>query len=615
MVPGYFMKIAEINLTTEDISFINLKEEEVKKYIGGSGIGAKLLYNYTNHKTDPLSPENALIFMAGPLTGTKAFSSDRFEVITKSPLTDIYTESDCGGRWGEGLKKCGLDGIVIKGKAKKTVYITIKDEEIKIEDASNLWGKDTFTTDTIIKEKMGPKSDVVCIGIAGENLVRLACIINEGKDARAAGRAGVGAVMGSKNLKAIGVLGTKKVKIAHEKEFNQFIKTSLRPMVESMEGMTKYGTSGGLEYSESIGNLPIKNWQQGNFKGAKKITGQYMAKTVLTKNYHCGRCVVGCGRTAEITEGKYKMAEGAGPEYETIAMLGSNCLIDDIENISKSNELCNRYGLDTISTGSVIAFCMEAYERGLVTKEDTDGLKMEWGDGDAILEMIKKIAERQDLGKILGEGLIRASKEIGGNSCEFAIHVKGLDFPGHDPRSKASIALGFATSNRGACHLQAFSHDYEDGAAMPDLGYKKTLDRFEIKGKAQFVVDFQHLMSMIDSLHCCKFMIFGGMTIEPLIRELNLITGWNFSKEDFLKTGERIFNLKRLYNVREGISRKDDTLPPRILNYPRGGGAGDNLPFLNKMLNEYYQIRGWDEFGIPTEETLKRLDLEEYIKK
>jgi len=614
MVFGYFMKIAEINLDSEQISYLKLEEKEVKKFIGGSGIGAKLLYDYTDHKTDPLGSENVLIFMTGPLTGTKAFSSDRFEVITKSPLTGIYAESDCGGRWGEGLKNCGLDGIIIKGKAKKPVYITIKDEEIKIKDASGLWGKDTFATDALIKEEMGPNSHVVCIGKAGENLVKFACIINEGKHGRAAGRAGVGAVMGSKNLKAIGVLGTKEVKIAHEQEFNQFIKALIPQMVESLESLKKYGTSGGVEYLESVGDLPIKNWYQGNWEGAKKISGQYMAKTVLKKNYHCGRCVIGCGRTVEITEGKYKIEETAGPEYETIGMLGSNCLVDDIKIICKANELCNRYGLDTISTGSAISFCMEAYEKGLVTKEDTGDLKMEWGNGDALLEMIEKIANRQDIGKLLGEGLIKASKEIGGNSCEFSIHVKGLDFPAHDPRAKVSLALAYVTSNRGACHLQAYTADFEDGAAMPDLGYKETLDRFETKGKAKFVVDFQHLMSMLDSLHCCKFVIFGGMTVEPLIKALNLVTGWNFSKEDFLKAGERIFNLKRLYNVREGISRKDDILPPRILNHPRGGGAGDNLPCLNKMLNEYYQIRGWDEFGIPTKETLKRLELEEYIK-
>jgi aldehyde:ferredoxin oxidoreductase len=614
MIPGYFMKIVEIDLNIEKINLIALEEKEFKKFIGGSGIGAKLLYGYTDDKTDPLGSENVLIFMTGPLTGTKTFSSDRFEVITKSPLTGIYTESDCGGRWGEGLKKCGLDGIIIKGKAKNPVYITIKDEKIEIKSASHLWGKDTFATDTLIKKEMGPNSQVVCIGKAGENLVKFACIINEGKHGRAAGRAGVGAVMGSKKLKAIGVLGTKEVKIAHEQEFNQFINALTPKMIESTEALRKYGTSTGVEYCESVGDLPIKNWYQGNWEGAKKISGQYMAKTVLKKNYHCGRCVIGCGRTVEINEGKYKIEETAGPEYETIGMLGSNCLVDDIKIICKANELCNRYGLDTISTGSAISFCMEAYEKGLITKKDTGGLKMEWGNGDALLEMIEKIANRQDIGKLLGEGLIKAAKEIGGNSCEFAIHVKGLDFPAHDPRGKVSVALGYATSNRGACHLQAFTHDFEDGTCIPDLGYKETLDRFEIKGKAKFVVDFQHLMSMFDSLHCCKFIVFGGMTVEPLVKVLNLVTGWDFSKEDFLKTGERIFNLKRLYNVREGISRKDDTLPPRILTHPRGGGAGDNLPYLNKMLYEYYQIRGWDEFGIPTKDTLKRLELEEYIK-
>lgn len=611
MAFSYFMKIAEINLNTEEINFITLKEKEVKKFIGGSGLGAKLLYDYTSSETNPLSGENPLIFMTGPLTGTKAFSSDRFEVITKSPLTGIYTESDCGGRWGEGLKKSGLDGIVIKGKAKKPVYITIKDEEIKVKDASNLWGKDTFETDILIKEEMGPSSQVVCIGKAGENLVKFACIINEGKGGRAAGRAGVGTVMGSKNLKAIGVLGTKEVKIAHEQEFNQFIKALTPKMVESTEALRKYGTSVGVEYCESVGDLPIKNWYQGSWEGAKKISGQFMAKTVLKESYHCGRCVIGCGRTVEINEGKYKLEETAGPEYETLGMLGSNCLVDDIKVICKANELCNRYGLDTISTGSAISFCMEAYERGLITKNDTGGLEMEWGNGDDVLEMIKKIANRQDLGELLGEGLIKASKEIGGNSCEFAIHVKGLDLPAHDPRAKVSVALGYVTSNRGACHLQAFTHDFEDGTCIPDLGYRETLNRFEIKGKPKFVVDFQHLMSMLDSLHCCKFIIFGGMTVEPLVKTLNLVTGWDFSKEDFLKTGERIFNLKRLYNIREGISRKDDTLPPRILTHPRGGGAGDNLPYLNKMLDEYYQIRGWDEFGIPTQKKLQELGLEE----
>ncbi len=551
--------------------------------------------------------------MTGPLTGTKFFSSDRFEVITKSPLTGIYTESDCGGRWGESLKKCGLDGVLIKGKAKEPVYIIIKDREIQMRNASHLWGKDTFETDKLVKREVGPKSKVVSIGIAGENLVNFACIISEGRHGRAVGRAGAGAVMGYKNLKAIAVLGSKEVNIAHEQKFNQFIKSLAPYMVESTEHLRKFGTSVGVEYYEEVGELPIKNWYQGNWDGAKKISGQYMAKTIFKNNYYCGRCLIGCGRTVEVLDGPYKVKRGGGPEYETIGMLGSNCLIDDIKIISKANELCNKYGLDTISTGSAISFCMEAYERGLVNKRETGGLKMTWGNGQALLKMIEKIAHRKDLGEILGEGLVKTCEKIGGCAKEFANHVKGLDLPAHDPRAKVSLALGYATSNRGACHLQAFTHDFENGTFIPDLGYNRTLNRFETKGKAQLVADCQNLMSMFDSLHCCKFIIFGGITVNPLVKALNLVTGWTFTNKDFLKTGERIFNLKRLYNVREGITRKDDTLPPRILINPRGGGAGDNLPSLNKMLRDYYRIRGWDEFGIPTRETVQKLGLKEYI--
>ena len=339
-----------------------------------------------------------------------------------------------------------------------------------------------------------------------------------------------------------------------------------------------------------------------------------MEKNILTSNYHCGKCVIGCGRTIEVLDGQYKIEEGAGPEYETIGMLGSNLLIDDIKAISKANELCNKYGLDTISTGSIIGFCMEAYERGLIDEKDTDGIKLDWGNEQAVLEIIKKIAFRKGFGNILAEGILEVSKNIGKNSYEFANQVKGLDLPAHDPRAKVSLALGYATSNRGACHVQAFTHDFEGGASIADLGYPKTLNRFETKGKAKFVADMQNLMSLFDSLHICKFTIFGGMTVEPLVKILNLITGFNFSKKEFLKIGERIFNLKRLYNNREGISRKDDTLPPRILYSPRGGGSGDNLPAFNEMLRDYYRIRGWDEFGIPKQDTIKRLEIEDYYK-
>jgi aldehyde:ferredoxin oxidoreductase len=614
MIPGYFLKVAEIELSSSSVRMIDIDESDAKAFIGGSGLGAKLLFHYTSPKTDPLGSENALIFMTGPFTGTKVFSSDRYEVITKSPLTGIYAESDSGGHWGEFLKRCGLDGVVIIGKAKKPVHIVIRNDEIEIKDAGHLWGKDTWEVDELMKSGLGKKACTVSIGIAGQNLVKFSSIMNDGKHGRAAGRAGCGCVMGSKRLKAITVLGTKNVEVHNESALSDYIKKMAPGMLESTEVLKKYGTSCGIEYMEGVGDFPVKNWLLGNFEGVKKMTGQYMAETILVDNYSCGRCIIGCGRTVGVKDGKYKMAASAGPEYETISMLGSNCMVGDLEAISKGNELCNRYGLDTISTGSVIAFCMEAYEKNLITKEDTGGLDLKFGDPDAMLGMITKIAKREDIGKDLGEGLIHASGKIGHNSREFAMQVKGLDFPGHDPRAKVALGVSYATSNRGACHLQSFTADWEDNASMVDLGYPETMDRFKTEGKGKFVMDFQNLMSLIDSLRCCKFVLFGGITVKPLLKMLNLITGWKMTKGEFLETGERIYNLKRLYNVREGVSRKDDTLPPRVLNHPRGGGSGDNIPILNVMLRDYYRERGWDEFGIPTEETSERLGLGEYYK-
>ncbi|MBN2324570.1 MAG: aldehyde ferredoxin oxidoreductase family protein [Spirochaetes bacterium] len=614
MIPGYFLKLLEIDLSRLETKMIDIDEKDAKAFIGGSGLGAKLLFHYTSPETDPLGPENALIFMTGPYTGTKVFSSDRYQVITKSPLTGIYAESDSGGHWGESLKRCGVEGLVIIGKSENPVHIIISDDKVEVKDAGHLWSKDTWEVDELMKSEVGRKSCTVSIGIAGENLVKFSSIMNDGKHGRAAGRAGCGCVMGSKRLKAITVLGTKKVEIHDEDALTGYIKKMAPVMRDSTEVMRKYGTSCGIEYMEGVGDFPVKNWLLGNFAPAKKMTGQYMAKTILVDNYRCGRCIIGCGRTVEVKMGTYKMEASAGPEYETIAMLGSNCMVGDLEAISKGNELCNRYGLDTISTGSAIAFCMEAFEKNLITTNDTGGLKMDFGSPAAVLGMITKIAKREDIGRDLGEGLVHASKKIGYNSSEFAMQVKGLDFPAHDPRAKTGLGVSYATSNRGACHLQSFTADWEDNMAMPDLGYPDTMDRFKTEGKGKFVTDFQNLMSLIDSLRCCKFVLFGGITVEPLLKMLNIITGWKMTKEEFLKTGERIYNLKRLYNVREGITRKDDTLPPRILNNPRGGGSGDNIPVLNIMLRDYYRERGWDEFGIPTQETVERLGIVDFYQ-
>jgi len=615
MLYGYMGEIAKINLSNKKVEKIILKEEELRKFIGGSGLGAKFLFELTGLETDTLGKDNVLIFIAGPLIATKIFSSDRFEVITKSPLTGIYTESDCGGHWGSMLKKSGYDGIIIEGISEKPVYIWINDKEVKIEDASGIWGLDTFDTQTRLKSKTTPRAEVVCIGPAGENLVRYASIHTDGSAARAAARSGCGTVMGSKKLKAIAVSGSQSFGIYDIDGFNQFYKKHSKTMVSETKALGEFGTSIGVEYCEKVGELPIKNWSERHFDNAAKISGQNMAKEILKKRYFCGKCLIGCGREIEVKEGKYK-TDGiiGGPEYETIGMLGSNLFINDIRAITKNNELCNRYGLDTITTGSVIAMVMECYEKGLIDKKWLDGIDLKWGNTDAVIEMINKIGQREGVGKLLGEGTVRIAKAIGSYAIEYAIQVKGLEAPAHEPRAKVSVALGYATSNRGACHLQAFTHDFQDGASLPDLGYPETLDRFNPKGIPEFVIKFQNLMSMFDSIHICKFTLFGGMTFKPCVQMLELVTGFGLDEKEFLKTGERIFNLKRLYNVKCGITRKDDTLPPRYLTQKRGSGEyEDQLPPLGMLLDEYYRLRGWSEIGIPTEKKLQELGLSEFI--
>lgn len=612
---GYIGKILRVDLSSRSIKKEELDEKVARKFIGGSGLGAKILFEETDEKTDSLGPGNVLIFMTGPLTGTIVPTSGRHAVVAKSPLTGIWGEGDVGGTWGIGLKRAGFDGIIIKGKSPKPVYLWIHDGEVEIRDAVHLWGKDTFETDRLIKEATNEKAVVSVIGQAGENLVKFASIMTDGLEARAVGRTGLGAVMGSKNLKAIAVYGNNRAEVAKKNELKQLTKKLAPEMLKKAKGLHDYGTSGGMATFEYVGDLPIRNWTQGKWEeGAKKISGQKMAETILTKNYHCGYCVIGCGRTVKLDTGDYAGVEQAGPEYETLASLGALCLVDDLKAIALANEWCNRYGLDTISTGGVIAFAMEAFENGLITKEDTDGLEIKWGDPNVMLELVRRIAQRKGIGDLLAEGVKRVADKIGGIALEFAIHSKGLEFPAHDPRAYNSLAVGYATSNRGACHLQAFSHGFEKGLTMPEVGYPESRDRFEIDGKGVMTAKAQNLMCMFDSIKMCKFSLFGGVTITDMVNFLNYVTGWDMNVEEFMKAGERIFNLKRLYNVRCGISRKDDTIPARILTHKRKeGGAAENLPHLGRMLSEYYKFRGWNQEGIPKKEKLEELGLKEYI--
>jgi len=440
----------------------------------------------------------------------------------------------------------------------------------------------------------------------------LAAIMNDGIDARAAGRCGMGAVMGSKNLKAVVVHGDGKTDVNDLKGLNDSIKELSKGIAEQTLGLKKLGTGGALAVFEEMGSLPLQNWRYvGRWKeGAQKIAGRTLVESYVTGNYSCKRCIIGCGKTVEIKDGPYKSIEQPAPEYETLAFMGSNCLVDDLESIIKANELCNKYGLDTMGTGSAIAFGMEAFEKGLITKKDTEGIDLVWGSGDAVIEMVKKIGEFKGIGKILGLGSREAARAIGKNAEEFAIHVKGLDFAAHDPRAYNAGAVNFATSARGACHLSGFSHVFERALTAPEIDIPEPIDRFKVSGKGILTAKTQDYMGMLDSMEICKFMLFGGIGISTYIRWYNYVTGEEMDVDRFIKTGERIFNLKRLYNVKCGISRKDDFLPPRILTWKRvGEGLSSNLPPLGTMLSEYYEYRGWSEDGIPSKEKLDELGI------
>mgnify|MGYP005840308617 CR=1 FL=1 len=599
MPGGYCGKILRVNLTKGEIREQTLDENLLRHYIGGTGLAVRILYDETDSSTDPLGPKNVLVFAVGPFAGTKVPLSNRFAAAARSPLTGLWGESDCGGRWGGELKKAGYDALVITGRAEKPVYLWVEDGSAELRDAQELWGLDTYELEL--------EGEVAAIGPAGENLVRYAAIMSGRLNGRAAGRGGMGAVMGSKLLKAVAVRGSGEIPLHDEEGLNAALKGVGKSIRENAIGMHEHGTAGGLITFEKFGGLAIKNWQKGAWQeGAEALTGATMTETILTGRYACGGCTLACGRVVKVEGGPYAMPESAGPEYETIGAFGTMCMIDNLKAVAKMNELCNRYGLDTIETGCVLAFVMEARERGLLKEGPA------WGDAQGAIELIHKIAKREgELARLLGEGLRPASEELGKLAPEFAIHTKGMALPMHDPRAYYSASLGYAISSRGACHLQAFSHVFERGALnMPELGYKEIPGRFDPTGKGKLVADLQDLMTLFDSLKLCKFIMFGGIKLTPILNWFNLVTGWNMAQEEFMRAGERISNLKRMFNVRLGVSRKDDWLPLRILTHRKGeGGAADGLPPLGRMLSEYYECRGWTPEGIPTKEKLLELGL------
>jgi aldehyde:ferredoxin oxidoreductase len=608
-------RILRANLTERTIDHEEIDGETLLLYMGGSGIGSKILYEETSEATDPLGPENRLIFMTGLFTGSSVPASGRHSIISKSPLTNIYGESDIGGSWGVTLKGAGYDGVVITGKSEDPIYLLITGHGIEIKDAKQLWGKDSYETDYLVKKEIGPKSAVMCIGQSGEKLSRISSIMSDGSHGRAAGRCGFGAVMGSKKLKAIAVLGERQIrgKFQNDRSLKESVSNLLQTIKEKGKPLSEYGTAGQILNAEETGDLPIKNWIAGSWgQGAQKISGQRMSEQILSGRYSCRGCIIGCGRVVDLFDDRFGKVSGGGPEYETLAAFGSMCLVDDLPVIAKANEICNRYGIDTVSTGNIIAFAMEAYENKLILKEDLDNMELEWGNSNALLELVTKIGKREGIGELLSEGIRISAEKIGQGSKDFAMHVKGLELPMHDPRAFSSLAVAYATSRIGASHWAA-THSLESRRPMPDLGYPKILDRFESKGKGIMTAKMQDYMEMFESLKICKFI--SWVPLSSILDWIYYLTGTRMEPKEFMMTGERISNLKRMYNVRHGITRKDDNLPERIMTQKRGeGAASDHLPNLELMLDEYYLCRDWDKNGIPRMDKLKNLDLEKLVE-
>ena len=597
---NYFQrKNIRINLSNNEIRAESFSDDLYSDFLGGSGIASYILYTEQAYSLSPFSPQMPLLIIPGLLTGTPVPSACKTSICSKSPLSNSWSESTVGGYFGAELKKAGYDGIYITGKADKPVYIMIDNDKVEIRSAERIWGKDNSTASKRLKEEVGNQAVFMCIGIAGENLVKISgiSVFTEYNEMRVAARGGLGAVMGAKKLKAIVVRGTKRVDLENKDALIRSIKGYIPSIKEATRAFSHYGTSGSVPGAEMSGDLPIMNWRGTSWEEKSlKISQQTMAEKAFVKHHSCFACPIRCAKTVKILSGPYEGEETEQPEYETIAGLGSMLLNDDLATLIEAADLCNRYGLDTMSAGSVIAFAMEAYENGLITEKDTGGIKVEWGNRDAILKLITQITNKDAIGAILSEGTKNAASHIGGIAREFAMHVKGFEVAFHDPRLWETMALNYATANRGACHLESLSYIAESGRFNPSLigfGPKRSWEE-----NVALVIKMQNFMTVLNALGICKFIILGGIGPEQITQWLNLVTNWELDVEGLLFLGNKLFNLKRAFNNKIGFTRMDDTLPPRLLKSARvKGGYAEKNPQLDRMLERYYQIREWDEFG------------------
>jgi aldehyde:ferredoxin oxidoreductase len=592
---GWMGKILEVDLTTSTVSERPLDMEMARQYLGGRGLGARLLWDEVGPGIDSLSPQNVLIFTVGPLTGTGYQTSNRFSVSTLSPQTGTVLDANSGGFWGMQFKKTGYDGLIVRGRAEKPVYLEIKPDGVTFHDASALWGQRVMAVTKALGQNDN-KRNVLCIGPAGENLNRIAAIMNDGQ--RSLARGGPGAVMGSKNLKAIVVEGKDRPGIDDQERF-KFLLYETRKLIRqsplTSQALPEFGTVVMMNIVNSVGALPTRNHRETQFEGAEAISGETLTEKYLEKNASCWACPIACTRIT-----RTEKVEGEGPEFETCWAFGAECGCDDMEAIIEANYLCNELGMDTISAGSTIACAMELSELGLL---DSD---LRFGRADLLAQTVVEMGERRGLGAELADGSLRLATKYG--RPDLSMSVKGMEMPAYDPRGMQGQGLLYATSNRGGCHMRG------NMLGLEVLGLPKLIDRFQVQGKSSYVILHQNVAAAIDSLVVCKFTNMAASE-EYFARVLAAVSGMDFSTGELIRVGERVYNLERLYNNRQGFTRADDTLPPRLLNEPSPDGPSKGwVSHLEPMLEEYYRSRGWDQQGVPKPRKLEDLGLAELAR-
>jgi aldehyde:ferredoxin oxidoreductase len=604
-------KILRVNLSKEKISSETLEESFYRRYFGGRGLIAYDLLKELNPGIDPLGPDNKLIFACGPVTGAPVSGSGRNSVGAKSPLTGAYGEAEAGGFWGAELKQASFDAIIVEGKASEPVYLWIKDQKVELRDASRLWGLEIKKSQETIRSELGDKVKVAQIGPGGEKLVRYASVVNDLN--HVAGRCGMGAVMGSKNLKAVAVKGSTRVPVRKPKRLGKLAKWMAQNVDNVAHALHTYGTGDAMDAMEETGNLPIRNFRDGDFPEVDQISAQAVKEHVRVGMGTCFACAVACKKEVKVKEPWNVNPAYGGPEYESLASLGSNCGVSDLRAVCKANELCQRYSIDTISTGVTISFAMECFEHGLLTKEDTDGMDLSFGNAESMVKMVELIGEKSGLGALLAEGVKRAAEQIGNGAEEFAVHVKGQELPMHDPRLKRGEALGYAVSPTGADHV----HNIHDTFLYPKLpkSYNSlgVLEAVPIEDFGPKKVRLYKYVGEWRTLNNFLVMcLFTPWNVTQKVEIVRSVTGWNTTAFELMKVVERGNTLARIFNLREGFTEKDDWLPPRFFK-PKTSGAlsktSVNPEDLQKAKLLYYDMMGWTEQGIPKKSKLEELDI------